>query len=85
VCESKEEKRAKKSKGDGDEMTRQGVTAGDILSDQYWKDQQRGCLDHCANHPLYARHMVPFFAEIPTGTLNFLPPLEVKPSRGRYS
>jgi len=46
------------------------LRAGDILNPKYWQDQQRGCLEHCANHPLYSRHMVPFFAEIPTGMCN---------------
>ena len=49
-------------------MKKKVLKASEILRAKYWKDQQRGCLEHCANHPLYARHMVPFFAEIPTGT-----------------
>jgi hypothetical protein len=61
VCESKE------SRGDTPKRKRKALKASDILNAKYWKDQQRGCLEHCANHPLYARHMVPFFAEIPTG------------------
>jgi hypothetical protein len=67
VCESKDERRARKAKGDAQKKRRKPLKAGDILNAKYWKDQQRGCLEHCANHPLYARHMVPFFAEIPTG------------------
>ncbi|KAH7323515.1 hypothetical protein BKA65DRAFT_70495 [Rhexocercosporidium sp. MPI-PUGE-AT-0058] len=38
------------------------------LRPEYWRDQQRGCVEHCASHPLYARHMVPFFAPVPTST-----------------
>ncbi|KAE9376667.1 hypothetical protein N431DRAFT_331075 [Stipitochalara longipes BDJ] len=66
VCESKGKSRSEKSKGDEQKAKSKALTAGDILSDKYWKNQQAGCLEHCANHPLYARHMVPFFAEIPT-------------------
>jgi hypothetical protein len=36
------------------------------LRPEYWRDQQRGCLEHFSSHPLYARHMVPFFAPVPT-------------------
>jgi hypothetical protein len=68
VCKSKEEQRAKKEKVDNKQMKKKVLKASEILRAKYWKDQQRGCLEHCANHPLYARHMVPFFAEIPTGT-----------------
>lgn len=66
VCESKAEKRTANAKGDKQKKKRKALKAGDILSDKYWIDQQRGCIKHCANHPLYARHMVPYFAEIPT-------------------
>lgn len=52
-----------------------GLRAADILSRELWKDQQRGCFEHCANHQLYARHMVPFFAEIPTGKFDCIPVL----------
>jgi hypothetical protein len=68
VCKSKEEQRVKKEKVDNKQMKKKVLKASEILRAKYWKDQQRGCLEHCANHPLYARHMVPFFAEIPTGT-----------------
>ncbi|KAH0562694.1 hypothetical protein GP486_002637 [Trichoglossum hirsutum] len=37
-----------------------------FLKPEFWRDQQRGCIEHCANNALYARHMVPFFAKIPT-------------------
>lgn len=76
VCESKDkkarEKESKREKDDKsanamDETVPKVLRAADILSSEFWKDQQRGCLEHCANHPLYARHMIPFFAEIPTG------------------
>jgi hypothetical protein len=36
------------------------------LNPEYWRDQQRGCLEHFSSHPLYARHMIPFFAQVPT-------------------
>ncbi|CZR66557.1 uncharacterized protein PAC_16458 [Phialocephala subalpina] len=36
------------------------------LRPEYWRDQQRGCIEHCASHPLYARHMVPFFTPVPS-------------------
>lgn len=34
------------------------------LQAEYWRDQQCGCIDHCASHPLHARHMAPFFTPI---------------------
>jgi hypothetical protein len=71
VCESKEEVRARNSKKDKQKLQRKVLKAGDILSPKYWKDQQHGCLKHSANHPLYARYMVPFFAEIPTGMCSY--------------
>ncbi len=67
MCDSKEKKQARDSEGDKGKKKRKALKAGHILNAKYWKDQQRGCLEHCANHPLYAKHMVPFFAEIPTG------------------
>jgi hypothetical protein len=79
VCESKEKKekeRKERVRREGREESEKGkkipkaLRAADILSPEFWKDQQRGCLEHCANHPLYARHMIPFFAEIPTGELS---------------
>ena len=62
VCESKEAKRGK--------WVRKPLMAGDILNPKYWTDQQRGGLEfdgQFANNLTYTRHMVPFFAEIPTG------------------
>lgn len=73
VCEGKAEKKGEKERREQKISAAQAMEetrtlrAGDILSPEFWKDQQRGCLEHCANHSLYARHMVPFFAEIPTG------------------
>jgi len=43
------------------------ITAAAVLKPEYWLDQQRGCLKHCASHSLYARYMVPFFSQIPRG------------------
>lgn len=68
----------KKTKGDATDSSDDAVS-GEVddmayvdndyplcLRPEYWRDQQRGCIEHCASHPLYARHMVPFFAPIPT-------------------
>jgi len=66
VCDSKAAKtqKANEARPKLGEQART-LRPGDILSPEFWKDQQRGCVEHCANHPVYARHMVPFFAEIP--------------------
>jgi len=63
--------RAKKAKKEKNTLKRKSLKPGIILSPKYWKDQQRGCLEHCANNPLYGRHMNPFFAEIRAGMYNF--------------
>jgi hypothetical protein len=70
VCESKEEVRAKKSRKDKQNLKREVLKAGDILSPRYWKDKQHGYLQHYADHPLYGRYMAPFFAKIPTSKCN---------------
>lgn len=65
VCESKEAKQGKRGK-----RTRKPLKAENILDPKYWTDQQRGGLEfdgQFANNLTYTRHMVPFFAEIPTG------------------
>lgn len=46
------------------------LKASYFLKPEFWTDQQRGRLENCANNPLYARHMVPFFSEIPTSACN---------------
>ena len=43
------------------------IRASAVLRPEYWINQQRGCLQHCASHPLYARFMLPFFSSIPHG------------------
>jgi hypothetical protein len=64
VCQSKAKDAPKDSKN-----SRSHEETVVYLTPEYWQGQQRGCLKHCANNPVYARHMVPFFAEIPTGIL----------------
>jgi hypothetical protein len=48
------------------------LKASYFLKPEFWTDQQRGRLQNCANNPLYARHMVPFFSEIPTGACKLI-------------
>lgn len=48
------------------------IRASAVLRPEYWINQQRGCLQHCASHPLYARFMLPFFSSIPQGMCSIL-------------